>query len=453
MGWPRLIQLHNSEYSHSYNGSEVRETWYVEPFDATTAFIASMLGRVDVNDDGVTPNQTPPARHFMYGWCMATQADAVPFDPRSFSYMGSTAYNTAGAAANRDGMTTSIRNAVQSYKLQRPGQPGNDRGSLDPTADIDAKPITSAANRRFSAGVYICVTYKPVLIFPALTPGGETGGAGPLPNFFDCVNLKCTPQKRTNQINKGLVLVCPPGMLATFPALPFVGGAAGQILAALATLYPDAGIAPVYNEEFQEITLERRMLSPNFSLEILSNYGGKLNYGPMYLQTPVDGLAFPPGAPQPGSTIQARKILHGTLKFTTYESDHVEVPAVNDDGEPNGYSRWTNLVLHYDWRTMQPYAVNGPQLVDDNGAPTTTFPVYDQNANGPPDGDGVLTWNHVLGYPGILHWPDALAWYRAKFSTGAIPPGIPALFGLPPPISCDPYPLITNIGDTINKYF
>ena len=40
MSWPTLIQLHNSEYSHAYDGAEVRETWYIEPYDSVTAFIA-----------------------------------------------------------------------------------------------------------------------------------------------------------------------------------------------------------------------------------------------------------------------------------------------------------------------------------------------------------------------------------------------------------------------------
>ena len=64
MSWPTIIRLVNSERSHANDGAEIRETWYVEPYDSQTAFVAAMLGRVDsvnpnwVNNGTKNPNIT-----------------------------------------------------------------------------------------------------------------------------------------------------------------------------------------------------------------------------------------------------------------------------------------------------------------------------------------------------------------------------------------------------------
>ena len=102
MAWPRLIELHDSEHSITYNGTLVRETFYVEPYGTVTSFVAGTLGQVTPNAVA-TIASARPASHYLYNWCLATECEVVPYDPRSFSYMGSTGYRRP--QCNGDGHT------------------------------------------------------------------------------------------------------------------------------------------------------------------------------------------------------------------------------------------------------------------------------------------------------------------------------------------------------------
>ena len=361
MSWPTLIQLHNSEYSHSYDGSEIRETWYVEPYDAVTAFCAAMLGRVDVA--GHVPYRTLPAAHFLYNFCLATEARMVPLDPRSLSYAGTTALNPVipvpgNAVGNYSRITTAV------------GTIQNPSGVLAPTRNVDAT-FVSQANRTFSAGALICVTYKPVL-----TVAGGTDNAIQEANM-DFVNYGFVTRTRKNVPNAGLKLITPPGILNAL-------GAGGLF-------YPSAGIAPELAEDYEELIVERRMLNPQFNLATLSQYQNVVDAG---------------DATDPAGNVYPSQ----TLKFRHWEPNFVQVPSVDANGEPNGYNRWLNLRLFWDWRTT--LAVN--LLNSDGGSTGNAEPV---------------TWNHVLAYPGTLAWlvsGTGLAWYYAKFSSQSIGVDTPA---------------------------
>ena len=441
MSWPTIIRLVNSERSHANDGAEIRETWYVEPYDSQTAFVAAMLGRVDsvnpnwVNNGTKNPNITYPARHYLYDWCYATACESVPLDPKQTSYSGPVNLQPAGGKGVGAGQGSTLNNqlyrlktAVQSYRGFNVG--GHDAGienapaqSLDPTYSVD-KIAVSQDNKTFSAGSFICVTYKPLIGIPVYASPAR----GAVPNF-DGVNWKFTTRQRTNHVNKGLALVCPPGALANLPM-----GGLTDIVKFLAMLMPDAGISPVFKEEYDEVTLERRMLLPNFAFTKLSQFVGKTNYGT---------IGFGAGATNPNGFLQ------GTMKYTGADKNWVQVPQVDTDGEPSGYNTWLNLRLRFDWRVIG--QSGKPTLVDDGGLPVDGLPIYDGTMAGgglngifanPKQIKGPITWNHVLAYPGILHTPDQLAWYRAKFATGLLPINI-----------YDPFPMASNFDRIFNEHF
>jgi hypothetical protein len=391
MSWPTLIQLHNSEYSHSYDGSEVRETWYVEPWDSVTAFIAAMLGRVDAAADGVSPSRTLPASHFLYPWCFAVACEVVPLDLRQFSYMGTVSLAPFQANQPLSANTQRITGAVQTYTTNY----------LFPTANIDTA-IMTQANRTFSAGAFVTVTYLPLL---TLLQGSTTIVPG---NAMDTVNYRLVPRIRTNVINSGLKIITPK--------------MAVNLFGKYAMFYPAAGVAPVLKEEYQELVIDRRMLLPTFNLSTLGQYVNSVNFGieTLTIAGVNTSLTFRPQ----------------TLRFDSFEATYVQVPQVDAAGNPNGYNRWLNLELHYDWRTTISGCVHDPS-------------------------DGVLvpvkapvTWNHVLCYPGTMSWinglaagtPTGLGWYAAKYSANSVG------------VDSDPYPTTrdavgqgTFIFDTITK--
>ena len=423
MPWPQKIQLHDSHHSHSYDGSEVTETFYIEPADADTAFIASMLGRVD------NLNRTLPAQHFKYSWCYAMDCNVVPFDPRQFSYMGTTnltPYVEGQTMAQNIGR---IKDAAETF----------DDIHLNPRADISYKFMsgptpavtTTGDNDAYSAGVFITVTYMPVIGIPS----NSSNPAQFIPDF-DCINWTFIPQIRTNQVNKGLSLICPPG-IGRVVLDPF---GIGNIIHAW---MPDACIAPVLKEEYQEMVMERRMLSPIFDISAFSNYVGKTNWSNagfiQFSSTTINGLevTFP------------SRFYNGTLKFTQFDTNYVQVPQVDLNGDPHGYNNWLNLKIHIDWRTIG--GTTGVQIVDDTGAAQPTLPVFDYDSNGffsVPKLGTPITWNHVLAYPGIFFEPDGLAWYRAKFTTG-----IMAGLGVAGSKLYDPFPMISNFTDIWTKIF
>ena len=128
-----------------------------------------------------------------------------------------------------------------------------------------------------------------------------------------------------------------------------------------------------------------------------------------------------------------------TVRFAKFAFDPVQVPAVNELGEPAGFNRWINLTLKYDVRT------------------TTSLSVYDVSGNLPPAGfPGTVTWNHVLAYPGTSSWLNGqltgstagLGWYRAKYSRNALGVDSDAYPG-----NRDAVPGSTSIWDPINLNF
>ena len=401
MSWPKLIQLHDSQHSHAYDGTEIRETWYVEPASAQTAFIAAMLGMV-VPNNGDNLSRAMPACHFLYPWCFATACEVVPYDPRSVSYRGSTQVKNFSKPSILN--LSLIVDMVGKFNIPAL-QPNQTPFALDPTADID-KVSVAQGNKQYSAGTFITVTYLPLL-----RSSGEWSSAGLSSSVFDGISVRLVPQIRENVINAGLKLVTP------------------QILNLGNNFYPSAGIAPVMKEEYQELIIERRMLPANFNLSQLGKYINCVNgTTESFPNTPVVGdinYSFPPE----------------TLRFTKYVTKYVQVPTVDPNGEPAGFNRWMNLELHYDWRQIYQknvYNATGeranPQIFNNAGNPVGFTAVQ-------------VGWNHVLAYPGDLTRLLAfignggvggdLGWYHARYPTGA------AVLG---GADADPYP---QIGDVV----
>jgi hypothetical protein len=348
MPWPTLIQLYESQYSYAYDGTEIRETWYVEPYSARIAFAAAMLGRVDIQ--GTAPKRTLPAYHFDHNYCMAIKCDQVPLDPEQVSYRGS--FLTGQAGKNDD-----VLAAVQK--------------SADPTADIQLAGFMSNENKKFSAGCFCQVTYHNVLLATANTTGIPTDAD------MDFLNRRLVKAERKNVPNAGLKLINPPNRINNF------FGTSG-------IFYPSAGIAPEFKESYLQLQIERRMLNPDFDFTLLAQYQNCVDVGPV--------------SDPSGRSYQAER-----LKFNDWESEWVEVPKVTAGGDPDGYSRWLNLKLIWDYRTMRSNVV-----CDQFGNFNTTK---------------VVTWNHVLAYPGTLSWlagGGGLAWYYCKFSANSIGVETPA---------------------------
>ena len=273
-------------------------------------------------------------------------------------------------------------------------------------------------NRSYGAGVYAIVTYQSYLGDPTLL-GSD------FKINLDEVSFEFKPQIRTNVINKGLVLNVPEGAMGAVPIAKVFAG-----------ILPDAGISPVLKEEYQEVTFERKMLLPNWDLATYSQFVGKVNNKPCNL----------------GGNFYAPEV----LKFTSFETNYIVVPQVNDDGEPDGFNRWLNLRLHFDWRTATGIGQNnlvanckGCNIIDDSGNVVPRLPVFDGSS--PPNimpGNAQAGWNHVLAYPGIFHAPYGLAWYKAKF-----PANVLALFPRGGMNLYDPYAQISGFDAIWNSYF
>lgn len=391
MSWPNKIQLHDSQHSHTYNGSEVRETWYVEPFDSATAFESAMLGQVPLQN-GVPDNpnfRILPAAHYLYPWCYATACQVVPWDPRSFSYRGTA--NLSGRAKN----TADIVSAVSTYN--KGAAINGFTQTLVPTADID-KAVISQANSRYSAGAFITVTYLPLIrTVGGWNPVVDEPLAG---NIMDGCNFRLESKSRDHQINAGLKMV--------IPGADLLGTLINPLLPA-GVFYPAAGIAPVYREEYFELTVERRMLPASFNFGLLNGY--LLNVNRRDESFPQGGIVG-----DMKYTFQS-----GQLKFARYSPpEYIEVPVVDVNGEAAGYNRWANVTLTYDWRVLISPNVRGP-----------TGYLYDSPSP--------VTWNHVLGYPGVFasllnafNGGTELGWYYTLFGKGAI--GVESL----------PYPYVSS---------
>jgi len=133
------------------------------------------------------------------------------------------------------------------------------------------------------------------------------------------------------------------------------------------------------------------MLKPGFDLTALSPYENTVNAGnDVY---PVPGFV--------GQTFD-----RCALRFAGFSTEYVQVPQVDAAGNPNGYNRWLNLSLRWDWRTHKSWLCH-----DEN----------DGHLLNPYTSVG---WNRVLAYPGDLSWlegivfsaPTGLGWYWTKFS-------------------------------------
>lgn len=356
MGWPNLVQLFDSQHSHSYDGTEVRETWYIEPYDSKTAFIASMLGYVDPNS-GV---RRLPCKHFAYPWCMAMQCDSVPLDQRQLSYCGTTSLDISNAQLNLDAQVTRVKKATESFL-----PPVH---NLVATDNVDTPGFVSQTNAAYSAGAFVVVTYQ-----PAITAATPYKPSGQDPNM-DFLNLRRTEKTRVNIINAGLRLISPAGLW-----------------------YPDAGIAPEYKEVYQEINIERRMLKPTFDLEKVAQYANFVNKNAENFPN-----WFAPG-------VGASQFAPETLRFATFQDQFVEVPAVDQTGTPAGFCQWLNLTLTYERRLIWQPCVFSEGAVPIGGINPVTW-------NHVLAYPGTFSWLEGV----ITGHSAGLGWYYAKYSADSV---------------------------------
>jgi hypothetical protein len=369
--------LVKSERSHSYDGSEIRETWYIEPADAETAFIASMLGRVDPSGNPpTTPLRVLPAAHYLFPWCLAAQCDSIALDERQITYCGPTnptnAANAAQQAAAQQlgglaSVTAGMNALTQAVGTYNNTDINGKPGYLWPRQGISTA-IIGGSNSKFSAGVFVTVTYLPVLNPFGLSQQQLQTAA------IDAVNWSFTQAERLNVLNSGIRLLTPPS-----PAN--ING----------KWKPEAGISPVFRETYQVFAAERRMLLPTFMIPYLSQYKNSVN-------TVAENINGTPGlASQNNKTFPP-----GTLRFSDYRTRWVQVPQVDQNGEPSGYNRWLDLTLYWDWRTTLSAQTHGT-----DGTRTSGFqPVQ---------------WNHVLVFPGLLEWlagaSTGMGWYLGRYAT------------------------------------
>lgn len=366
MSWPFLIELHDSNYSIAYNGSEVVETWYIEPYDAITAFVSSCIGKIVDNGQGKQPTRTMPASHFLYPWMLATKCDVVPYDPRSFSYMGGTQYQQPQNVGQPEDGMTAITTAISGYKT------GAGANRLNPTANIDFNWMNQS-NKNYSAGAFVAVTYKPILM-----QRQPTSGNGINPGDMDFVNYKLTGELRENKINAGLKIITPRMLVNMFGVWNM--------------FYPASGVAPVMSEEYEVMTVERRMMNPSMSISNILYYINCTNAG--IANVPVVNVTWP----------------DETVLFKKMDQEFVYVPTVDISGEPNGWNMWINLKFTFHIRTLWSDVVH-----DLNGD-------LKQNPSSP-------GWNHILVYPGTLSWlngqipaqtPSGLGWYQCRYSANSV---------------------------------
>ena len=364
MPWPQIIELHNRVENTTYDGIEVINTWYLEPFDSAQAFVSSMLGRVDGNV------RTFPAKDYKYNFCYAAACDVVPYDPRSFSYMGRTNFQVAGpnlAGPNAGGSLgaglQAVNTAVSSF------QPINANGNLATNQFLNASANMPWSSPNYSAGAFVEVTYLPVISYLA---GGSTISDDVA---FNYINPKFEPRDRTNVINAGL-------RLQALNAFNFLGW------------YPESGVAPVVHEQYEHFTIERRMLNVNTNLSAIGAYINNVNQFPTR------------GGPHAPAGLVLPLFVKGTLKFVAYDTNYIVVPIVNDAGNPNGFNKWMNIKLHFDWRIIQSAMSYAPNAF--NPAAPNKVPIE---------------WNQVLAYPGLLGGllvGNTLGWYFTKYSVNGL---------------------------------
>ena len=371
-----MIELVDREVSSSNDGVMVRNTWYVKPFDSALAFMAAMLGNVDP----ATGSRTLPAHDYEHTYCYCDECDEVPLDPEQFSYMG--------RGGLPDGGATEIRDVLAGVE-----------SPLDPTFNLSTAGFLSQDKKKFAAGAFVKCTYSPVISLARVETEPLDAQHSQTP-YFDYINWQLVPKTRDNQINAGLYLITP-RLNLNFPGSPV-----GAVLTN--AFYPAVGLSPSFKEGYLQLRVQRRMLSMDTDLAAISAYKNEVNGSALGIST---GRIV---AGEAGSLFQ-----DGTLRFMDFESRIVTVPQVDGDGNQNGYNKWLDLDLYFDFRTTQSasvYTVNGNLA----GA---VVPV---------------TWNHVLCHPGWFNTltqllvngaaGPGLAWYRARYAKG--------LVGL----NADPYP-------------
>lgn len=345
MPFPQLIEMHNRVVHHTPSGGFIEITWYVEPAAAAPPVIQALMGWVDTSVNPSYEARVLPAHDIEYDYYFCDDVQQIPFDMAQVSFRESTQYTLPSL----NGVRTALEhksNPVHGvgYEIQRPG------------------------NSAHTAGAYLVARYRP--LFSAYTGDNKKLA-------WDYLNVKFEPQERTNKINLGLrILSWQPGGLGAF-----------------FTKYQDAGLNPELPEAFLRMTIERKMISPKFDFQVLQRRIGHVN------KTMLRGgdlagtdLSLPQRPPE-------------TVWFKSYELDEMRTPAVNEDGDPDGFNRWYNIRLHFNVRKLLAGATYGRDGIKS------------------PAG-GVVTWNQMLVFPGVQNETMArlagveqgLGWYYVGYA-------------------------------------
>lgn len=387
MPWPKMIQLADRQVATSTSGMEIRNTYYVEPTEAAPAVMASLLGWVDTAGGGGRFNawqkRVLPAQDCEYKQCFCDEAHEVLFDPTQISYMGDLNYQKGGdhrAIKNAVGGVPDYNQRIRPAIMNRSFQ-------MD--------------DKDFAAGVYIEAIFRP--LYSALQ------GSGTERDYqlgFDYINPTLTAQHRTNLINSGLRLRCAkfkiPGWVFTLSDEPMD-----------IAYYPSTGVAPAIEEQYLELTIQRKMCVPTFDFTYMNQYINRVN----------DGTTV--GGDQGGARgLSLMSCPRGTMKFTGYDTEIIRVPAINvATGDLTGnFNQWMNITTHYEIRTLASF-----ETYDLDGAKV--------NAETP------VEWNQMLAYPGDMRMLAMLlspggvknncGWYFTAFNPGLAGVINPKLFPYP----------------------
>jgi hypothetical protein len=371
MPWPTLVELHDRNVSITSNGGLIENIFYVEPSNAAPAVMSALLGRVPKRgySERILPAHDPVYRYF---YC--DEAVEILFDQRQVSYYAST--NLVPDADNLNSITSALQNDT------------NGSGNQDGKYEI--YPIANVKQKKRSAGIYVKAIYRP--LYTAYT-GTKDLTKMPLANqeklSWDYLNPKWEAITKKHVVNKKLFVQLAP--VEVWNPLP--GGAPIK----MPFSWPDTGLSPHFEEVFQRLTIERKMVYAQCDFGVMNAMMMCVNSVKMN-----------------GGTVANKDVIwpefdYEQCKFINYSWDVVRVPGVDDDtGDSSGWNTWINVKLTFDIRNIRSNAVYNRSGV-----------LVQPSKPGYP-----ISWNHMLLCPSAVRrgvaalngTPNKLGWYFVGYT-------------------------------------
>lgn len=294
---PKRIELVNREVYYANNGTEIINTYYIEPIECHGVILSALLGSLKVQDGKFV--RVNPAYDFALPSCFCYQANIIPLDPEQFSFA-----ETIWSDGWETLTPSTIRGAFQQL--------------VDMSKDAPYKIMSEINRNKYSTGILVQAKYKSVMSLCSDTTKER---------FFDLVDIKKEARERTNVIPSGLRLK------AQVPIGP-LGTQIGY--------WPSTSIAPVVKEQYQRIAI-KRFLVPQLtasSTEFLNSMINSVNY---------DDFSF--------STISEvdseRTYPAETLRFAGYDMEVCLVPYVVPGSDVLGQLQFYNYTYYFEARTLR----------------------------------------------------------------------------------------------------